>query len=81
VIGRKLEYESDIDPLGYPLIISSYKMLEYCKNSYPTRKVVADMHVDHDDFYYWNRKNELRLVRNGKELWVGLDWPYIKRRR
>jgi hypothetical protein len=81
VIGRKVEFKSHTNELRYPLILSSYKMLEHCKKSYPKRNIVADMYIDHDDFYYWNRKNELRLVRNGNELWIAIDWPYIKRRQ
>lgn len=72
----------EMNKLGYPLIICSYKLFEYCKNRYPKRKVIADMHVDHDDFYYWNRQDVLKIVSNKNEIWVlGNTWPTIVRRR
>ena len=75
----KFELENE---LGYPLIICSYKLFEYCSERYPNRIVVADMHVDQDDFYYWNRQNVLKIVSNKKEIWVlGDTWPSIVRRR
>jgi hypothetical protein len=67
--------------LGYPLIISSYKLFDYCKAKYPGRTVVADMHCAYDHFYYWNRKNNLRLCINKTEIWVGSEWPRIIRVR
>lgn len=68
--------------LKYPLLLCSYKLYEYCKDRYPKREVVADMHVDYDDFYYWTRTGTLRMVRNKNEVWtLGDDWPTIVRIR
>jgi hypothetical protein len=67
---------------AYPTIISSFKLFEYCKARYPKRTVIADVHPDYEEFYYWNRKGELRLVLNRKEIWVGIDyWSRVRRRR
>ncbi len=66
----------------YPAIISSYKMLDYCKSRYPKRAVHATAYVDYEDFYYWSRTGKQRLVRNKKEIWVtGDEWPVIVRIR
>lgn len=68
--------------LQYPIIISSYKLLEYCKHKYPLRQVIADIHIDYDDFYYWSRAGAFRLVRNKKEIWtLGCECPEIVRIR
>ena len=67
--------------LGFPMIISSYALFEHCKKQYPNKNVVADMHPRHEEFYYWNRKNELRMIRNKTEVWIGIPWPTIRRRR
>ena len=63
--------------LGYPLLICSYKLFDYCKARYPSRNVVADVHVDYDDFYYWTKTNILRICRNKTEILTGGPWPYV----
>lgn len=62
-------------------IISSYKLFGYCKSRYPKRKVYASMYPADEDFYYYSRAKQLRLIRNKTEVWVGYDWPRIRRRR
>jgi len=78
------DYEAVINPWGYPLLLCSYKLHDYCKKKYPKRTVTSDMHINDDEFYYWSRTGEQRMVRNKTEIWVN-DWergfPYIKRIR
>ena len=67
---------------SYPLVLCSYKLYDYCLDKYNRRKVVADMHVSYDDFYYWSRAGKQRLCRNKKEIWVlGQEFPEIVRVR
>lgn len=63
-------------------IICSYKLHDYCKQKYPKRNIIADMHVDHDDFYYWSKTKTMRMIRNKTEVWtLGHEWPVIIRIR
>lgn len=71
-----------MEKLRYPLILSSFKLYEYCKNRYKKRTVIAEKYVDYEDFYYWSRAGKQRLVRNKKEIWVlGKECPEIVRKR
>jgi hypothetical protein len=64
------------------LIISSFKMYEYCKKRYPNRIVEASPYPDYDDFYYITKTNHVRLVRRKNEIWIlGSECPEILRRR
>ncbi len=69
-----------MNDLGFPLVLSSYKLFEHCTQRFPKREVVADRNVANDEFYYWNRANELRLIRNKNEVWLAGGW-ILKRRR
>lgn len=65
------------------MILSSYEAYNYCVSRYPGRIVEASAYTDPAvDFYYWNRKNEMRMVRKRTEIWIlDLDWPGTRRRR
>lgn len=63
------------------MIISSFKLYEYCLARYPKRNVVPSAYVGYEEFYYYSRTNILRIVINKTEVWVGAGWPTIRRRR
>lgn len=64
-------------PLG--TLICSYKLYDYCKNRYKNHNVVADVNVDYDDFYYFNRKSKrIRLVRNKSIYAFGDKYIYVR---
>lgn len=70
------------DGLYYPTILSSFKMFDYCASRYKKRHTHASSYIKHDDFYYWSRTGNLRIVRNKNEIWVhGNEWPETVRRR
>jgi len=49
-------------------IITSYKLLTQIKNKYPKRKVIPTIYMHDNDFCYWTKLGELRIVRNEKEI-------------
>lgn len=72
------------DKLGHPMIVCSYKLFEYCLRRYKKRDVHADRHVEFDDFYYFNRRGQVRIVVNKTQVWIEhpvKGWPFILRRR
>lgn len=54
-------------------------MLDYCRKRYPKRKVYASQFISYGDYYYYNRKGQLRMVRDG-EVYTGAKtgWPYVR---
>lgn len=56
-------------------------MYNYCLNKYLKREVTASIFCENDTFYYWTKTEEFRRCINKKEIWVNLEFPYIRRIR
>lgn len=53
----------------YPKIICSYSVFEKLKNSFEKREVLPDRNCPNDEWFYWNRKGEMRTVFSDGSIW------------
>lgn len=66
----------------HKIIIASPDMFEFCKKRYKKRQIVSADEAKTGTYYYWNKKNKMRIVRNKNEIWtLGKEYPMIKRLR
>lgn len=76
--------------MKYPLfdtrtLLAPYKWFDHLSKAFPKRIVVSDMHIAHDEFYYFSYDKHVRRVKiKDRSIWV-CDYdrgpPWMKRVR